>query len=106
MPEAPISPRVRDQALAWFSLTQSGDISEAELQQLQRWRQSDSEHERAWQRMAQLPEVLRNHARLLDNPLARGALQNTRYVSGDRRQVLKLLSVSYTHLTLPTICSV
>jgi len=91
MPEAPISPRVRDQALAWFSLTQSGDISEAELQQLQRWRQSDSEHERAWQRMAQLPGVLRNHARVLDNPVARGALQQTRYVSGDRRQVLKLL---------------
>ncbi|WP_175650423.1 FecR domain-containing protein [Pseudomonas sp. Marseille-P9899] len=89
--EPPISARVRDQALAWLSLTQSGEISEAELQQLQRWRQSDSEHERAWQRMARLPGMLHNHAQVLDNPVARSALQHTRYVSGDRRQVLKLL---------------
>lgn len=89
--EAPIAAGVRDQALAWFSLTQSGEITDAQWQQLQRWRQSDSEHERAWQRMAGLTGMLKNHAASLDNPLARQTLQRTRYVSGDRRKVLKML---------------
>jgi transmembrane sensor len=87
----PIRADVRDQAIAWFTLTQSGDISEAELQQLRRWRQSDSEHERAWQRMAGLPGLLKNRAQVLGNPVARSALQHTRYISGDRRQTLKIL---------------
>lgn len=89
--ELPIRADVRDQALAWFTLSQSGDISEPELQQLQRWRQSDNEHERAWQRMTGLPGVLKNRAQALENPVARSALQHTRYVSGDRRQALKVL---------------
>ena len=41
--------------------------------------------------MARLPGVLRDHAPVLDNPLARSALKRTRYVSGDRRQALKVL---------------
>jgi len=89
--ELPIRADVRDQAIAWFTLSQSGDISETELQQLHRWRQSDSEHERAWQRMTGLPGMLKNRAQTLDNPVARSALQHTRYVSGDRRQALKIL---------------
>jgi len=89
--ELPIRADVRDQAIAWFTLSQSGDISETELQHLQRWRQSDSEHERAWQRMTGLPGVLKTRAHLLENPAARSALQHTRYVSGDRRQALKVL---------------
>lgn len=90
-PELPIRADVRDQALAWFTLSHSGDINETELQQLQRWRQSDSEHERAWQRMASLPGVLKSRVQALENPVARSALQHTRYVSGDRRQALKML---------------
>lgn len=86
----PIRADVREQAIAWYSLTQSGDISRDQLQQLERWRQLDSEHERAWQRMAGLPGLLRNTAVLRD-PVARAALQQARYVSGDRRQALKLL---------------
>jgi len=89
--ELPIRADVRDQAIAWFTLSQSGDISETELQQLQRWRQRDSEHERAWQRMTGLPGVLKSRAQVLENPVARSALQHTRYVSGDRRQALKVL---------------
>ena len=89
--ELPIPADVRDQALAWLTLSQSGDISETELQQLQRWRQSDSEHERAWQRMTGLPGVLKSRAQALENPVARSALQHSRYVSGNRRQALKIL---------------
>lgn len=89
--ESPIRAEVRDQALAWFTLSQSGDISETDLQQLQRWRQSDSEHERAWQRMTGLTDVIKNRAQTLESPVARRALQQTRYVSGDRRQALKIL---------------
>jgi transmembrane sensor len=87
----PIRADVRDQAIAWFTLSQSGEMSETELQQLQRWRQSDSEHERAWHRMTGLPGMLKNRAKVLENPVARSALQQTRYVSGDRRQALKVL---------------
>lgn len=87
----PITPAVRQQAIAWYSLTQSGEISAEQLRQLQHWRDADGEHERAWQRMLGLPDLLRNHAALLRDPAARTALQQARYVSGERRQVLKLL---------------
>jgi len=87
----PIHPAVRQQAIAWYSLTQSGEISADELRQLEHWRQADGEHERAWQRMLDLPQLLRGNADLLRDPVARTALQQTRYISGDRRQVLKLL---------------
>ncbi|MFV3289072.1 FecR domain-containing protein [Pseudomonas sp. NY11955] len=87
----PISAAVRQQAIAWFSLTQSGDITAEEVRELARWRQADSEHERAWQRMVGLPALVRNNAGMLRDPVARSALQQARYVSGDRRQVLKLL---------------
>ncbi|CAM3749247.1 Protein FecR [Pseudomonas reidholzensis] len=91
-PAEPVHPAIRQQALAWYSLTLSGDITAEQLQQLERWRQADSEHERAWQRMAGLPELIHSNAALLRDPLARAALQQTRYVSGDRRQLLKLLA--------------
>lgn len=92
MPSAePISTAVRQQAIAWFSLTQSGDISAKELDELERWRQADSEHERAWQRMAGLPALVLGNAATLRDPVARSALQHTRYVSGDRRTLLKML---------------
>ncbi|WP_201198458.1 FecR domain-containing protein [Pseudomonas sp. S37] len=87
----PVSPAVRQQAIAWYSLTQSGDISAEQLRELERWRQADSEHERAWQRMAGLPALLHGSADMLRNPVARSALQHARYVSGDRRTLLKML---------------
>ncbi|MFK0033506.1 FecR domain-containing protein [Pseudomonas monteilii] len=90
-PSEPVSPTVRQQAIAWFSLTQSGDMSAEEVRELERWRQADSEHERAWQRMAGLPALIRNNAGALRDPVARSALQQARYVNGDRRQLLKML---------------
>ncbi|MFF7063838.1 FecR domain-containing protein [Pseudomonas sp. NPDC008258] len=87
----PIDVAVRQQAIAWYSLTQSGDISPEEIRELERWRQADGEHERAWQRMVGLPALIRDSAGVLRDPVARSALQQARYVSGDRRQVLKVL---------------
>ncbi len=87
----PIHPAVRQQAVAWYSLTQSGEISADELRQLEHWRQADQEHERAWQRLLELPQLIRGNTALLRDPVARSVLQQPRYVSGDRRQVLKLL---------------
>lgn len=87
----PIRAEVRQQAIAWYSLTQSGEISPEQWQQLEQWRQADSEHERAWQRMAGLPELIRSNAALLNDPVARNALKHTRYAGDERRQVLKLL---------------
>jgi transmembrane sensor len=88
----PIRPDVRAQAIAWYSLTQSGDASADQLVQLEQWRQSDSEHERAWQRMVGLPGLLRESSSMLRDPAARAALLQARYVNGDRRQALKLLA--------------
>ncbi|EJT85316.1 Fe2+-dicitrate sensor, membrane protein [Pseudomonas putida S11] len=87
----PISASVRQQAIVWYSLTQSGDITVEQIRELEHWRQADSEHERAWQRMVGLPALLHNNAGVLRDPVARLALQQARYVSGDRRQVLKML---------------
>lgn len=87
----PVRPEVRAQAIAWYSLAQSGDASAEQLAQLEQWRQSDSEHERAWQRMVGLPGLLRDNSSMLRDPVARAALLQARYVSGDRRQALKLL---------------
>lgn len=72
VPAEPIPPAIRQQALAWYSLTQAGDISAEQLHQLERWRQADSEHERAWQRIA--------------------TLQQPPHANGDRRRLLKLLA--------------
>ena len=41
-------------AAQWLALLESGDASEDDHRQLQRWRDSDSNHERAWQKAQQL----------------------------------------------------
>ncbi|MNM53717.1 fec operon regulator FecR [compost metagenome] len=87
--DRPIAPGIRDQAIAWFTLAQSGDISPQEHQQLQQWRQADPEHERAWQRLAGIPRQLQQRAAQLNNPVARNALQHTRTLDANRRQLLK-----------------
>lgn len=92
MSDMPISSAVRDQAIAWFTLAQSGCMRADEQQQLQRWRQADSEHERAWQRLVGIPLGLQQRAAQLANPAARAALENTRPLSADRRRVLKTLA--------------
>lgn len=92
MADAPISTVVRDQAIAWFTLAQSGCMRADEQQQLQRWRQADSEHERAWQRLVGIPLGFQQRAAQLANPAARAALENAQPHSVDRRRVLKTLA--------------
>lgn len=92
MADVPISTVVRDQAIAWFTLAQSGCMRADEQQQLQRWRQADSEHERAWQRLVGIPLGLQQRAALLADPAARAALENPQPISADRRRVLKTLA--------------
>lgn len=87
--DPPIPHAIRDQAIAWFTLAQSGEISPQEQLQLQQWRQAHPDHERAWQRLAGIPRQLQQRALLLNNPVARTALQQTRTLTGNRRQVLK-----------------
>lgn len=87
----PIPEAVRDQAIAWFTLAQSGEMSDAQTAQLQQWRQADAQHERAWQRLAGISQQLQRRSGLLSNPLARSTLQKTRLLEADRRQVLKIL---------------
>lgn len=41
-------------AAQWLALLESGDASEDDHRQLQRWRDSDGNHERAWQKAQQL----------------------------------------------------
>lgn len=89
--EAPVSTVVRDQAIAWFTLTQSGCMSEDEQRQLQSWRQANSEHERAWQRMVSIPRSLQQRTALLSDPAARAALENNRPLNDERRRALKML---------------
>lgn len=45
---------VMRQAAQWLALIESGDASENDERQLQRWRDSDGRHERAWQKAEQL----------------------------------------------------
>ncbi|MDD1017236.1 FecR domain-containing protein [Pseudomonas rubra] len=87
--EPPIPAAIRDQAIAWFTLAQSGEMSAQEQLHLQQWRQVDPDHERAWQRLAAIPRQLQQQAQLLNTPVARNALQQTRTVNRDRRQLLK-----------------
>ncbi len=89
MSDAPIAPEIRDQAIAWFTLAQSGCLGEAERLQLESWRRADGEHERAWQRLAGIPQGLRARAEMLRDPAARRAAEQTRPM--DRRQALKVL---------------
>lgn len=89
--EAPVSTSVRDQAIAWFTLEQSGCMREDEQRQLQSWRQANSEHERAWQRMVGIPRELQQRTALLSDPAARAALENNRPLNDERRRALKAL---------------
>ncbi|WP_437879853.1 FecR domain-containing protein [Pseudomonas sp. LRF_L74] len=91
MNDTPIAPAIRDQAIAWFTLAQSGCLEDGDRQQLEKWRAADSEHERAWQRLAGIPAGLRERAALLHDPAARQAAEQTRYQPMDRRQALKIL---------------
>ncbi|OWP50878.1 FecR domain-containing protein [Pseudomonas nitroreducens] len=87
----PIPTDIRDQAIAWFTLAQSGCMSDAEQRQLRTWREADSEHERAWQRLSSIPLDLQRHAGRLADPLARQLAGRRHYSEMDRRKALKVL---------------
>lgn len=52
VPAEPIPPAIRQQALAWYSLTQAGDIGAEQLHQLERWRQAEREHKRSLEELS------------------------------------------------------
>ncbi|MGC5700739.1 DUF4880 domain-containing protein [Pseudomonas sp. NFXW11] len=91
MSGAVVDPRVRDTAIDWLVRAQSGLMSAAEQQALEHWRQANSEHERAWQRVSSLPLLLQPGANLLADATARRALQAAGADPQRRRQVLKYL---------------
>ncbi|MBB4866702.1 transmembrane sensor [Pseudomonas nitritireducens] len=88
----PIPSVIRDQAIAWFTLAQSGCMSEVEQRQLLVWREASAEHERAWQRLSSIPLGLQRHAGRLTDPLARQLAGRRHYDEMDRRKALKLLA--------------
>ena len=91
----PVDPQVRDSAIDWLVKSQSGLMSAADCLALQRWRQANTEHEYAWQRVSSLPLLLQPGATLLADATTRRALESAGNDPQQRRQVLKaLLAVS------------
>lgn len=90
-----VHPQVRDIAIDWIVLMQSGLMSANDHQELQQWRQASVEHEYAWQRVSSLPLLLQSGAYLLSDSTARRALESAGADPQRRRQVLKgLLAIS------------
>ncbi|TDF84393.1 FecR domain-containing protein [Pseudomonas sp. H9] len=86
-----ISAEIRDQAIAWFTLAQSGCMTDGEARQLLAWREADSEHERAWQRLGSITQRLQRHSTALSEPLGRQLAGQGHYHDADRRRALKVL---------------
>jgi transmembrane sensor len=80
---APISRDVARQAAQWLVLMHDQPLSVAQQQACARWRATDPEHERAWQRVQQVQQQLGG----LPPALAMGTLNR------ERRQALKTLLV-------------
>ncbi|MGQ7864055.1 FecR domain-containing protein [Pseudomonas sp. 32A] len=78
---APISRDVARQAAQWLVLIHEQPLSVAQQEACARWRQTDPEHERAWQRVAYVQQQLGG----LPQAIAIGTLNR------QRRQVLKTL---------------
>ena len=80
---APISREVARQAAHWFVLMHEQPLSAAQQQACARWRATDPEHERAWQRVQHVQQQLGG----LPPSVALGTLNR------ERRQALKALLV-------------
>ena len=87
----PVDPQVRDSAIDWLVKSQSGLMNAADCLALQQWRQANTEHEYAWQRVSSLPLSLQPGAALLADATTRRALEAAGNDPHQRRQVLKAL---------------
>ncbi|QNN76791.1 FecR domain-containing protein [Pseudoxanthomonas mexicana] len=75
--DEPLDPLVLDQAVNWLLRLNSGSATDAERAALARWRDSDPEHARAWERAEKLRKLLDQippalGARVLDRPSSPG----------------------------------
>lgn len=87
----PVSAAVRDQAIAWFTLAQSGCMTTSEQRQLLAWRKAHSEHERAWLRLDSISQSLQQRSSTLAAPLGRALAGQGHYHDAERRRALKVL---------------
>lgn len=85
--DAPIAQPVLAQAASWLLLMQEGPLAPPQQAELERWRRSDPEHERAWKRAQRLLTRLGT----LPSTLARQTL--ARPAGSSRRTVLRGLLV-------------
>lgn len=82
---APIADAVLDEAIRWFVLRASGDMSAARHVELERWLAARPEHTQAWERLNQMGQHLQQ-GRQIAPELARGTLR--RVGQRSRRKVL------------------
>ncbi|QXI39050.1 FecR domain-containing protein [Pseudomonas xantholysinigenes] len=87
MTDQPIAQAVLAQAAAWLLLLQEGPLTPAQRAELERWRNADPQHERAWKRAQRLLVRLGG----LPPTLARHTLERTG--GNSRRAVLRGLAV-------------
>jgi len=85
--DAPLKPAAARAAALWFVQLSAEDVSDADHRALEKWRNADPEHERAWQRtqlLGQQFSTLKPNAGMaaLDRP-----------ASADRRRAVKHLTV-------------
>lgn len=80
-----IDAEIRDQAVHWFVVAQSGLMDARQHAELESWRNADSRHDVAWQRLVALGGQLRGR---VGSEVASAALQR----AGARRRVLKALA--------------
>jgi len=85
-----IRPDVLDQAAAWFVRLASGSADAQDQQALSQWRSADPEHERAWQKLLGVEQMLRGSAAHVQTPAARAALGQAARIN--RRRALKTLA--------------
>ncbi|MGE8464963.1 MAG: DUF4880 domain-containing protein [Pseudomonas putida] len=82
-----LDPEVVEQAMLWMVRLQSGLSTDSERTACLHWRQENTEHERAWQRLSGIGQGLRESTGALSAPDARQLLQARTRMS--RRGVLK-----------------
>lgn len=86
MSDGRLPPEVARQAAEWFLLLQSGAATAAECTAFERWRSSDPQHERAWERAERIGGRLGQIPATIGMPVLR------RGEGIDRRQALKALA--------------